>query len=115
MLVCDHGGLISKLKRGELDPSRGLQNGSTKLCCAQHAVTKSTVHLEHIIPAGNANQIQRRSWQKLNPVFEMSVEKKTRAKANCVMAISAELSACKRFYFNVIMKNCVEIVFSVVR
>ena len=37
VLVCDHGGRISQLKRGFLDPSKGLQNGSTKLCCAQHA------------------------------------------------------------------------------
>ena len=36
VLVCDHGGLISQLKRGFLDPFKGLQNGSTKLSCAQH-------------------------------------------------------------------------------
>ena len=38
MLVCDHGRLISQLKRCILNPSKGLQNGSTKLCCAQHVL-----------------------------------------------------------------------------
>ena len=49
MLVCDHGGLISQPERGNLDPSTGLQNGSRKLCCAQHVDQQHYVHIKYCI------------------------------------------------------------------
>ena len=54
VLVCDHGRLINQLKRSFLDPSKGLQNGSTKLCCAQHDLQLVCPTLQY----GNRRDIQ---------------------------------------------------------